>query len=167
MRISWRSQYPFGSKKDSKISLALKRDEQLRLDVAQISKGLFHDADERLSNRFANDHAASTGSKRIESREPVAFAYRCKVRVDGIDVPLSSRATTDCEVLIRLATSVCVRPARLRASIIALASPNSSVHAGLALRNSKSRADFLCGFNSGIVDTQLCDQHFTRLVADS
>lgn len=55
------------------------------------------------------------GSKMIRSLVPVAAASRSSVRVDGLTLPLSSRAITPCLVPIRCASSSCVSPAARRA----------------------------------------------------
>ena len=55
----------------------------------------------------------------MRSRVPVALATFSSVRVDGGIRPLSSRATADCVVFIRAASSAWVNPARLRASMSA------------------------------------------------
>ena len=57
------------------------------------------------------------GSKLIRSLVPVACAILSSVLVDGRLRPLSSRATTDCVVSIRSASSAWVSLARVRASI--------------------------------------------------
>jgi hypothetical protein len=56
---------------------------------------------------------------------PVARAKRSSVRVEGFTRPPSSRAITVCVVFIRRASAACVRPARERAEIIAVAKANS------------------------------------------
>ena len=69
----------------------------------------------RLTARVRQPNHA--GSKLILSRVPVARATLSSVRVDGWIRPLSRRATTDCVVPIRSASSAWVSSARLRASI--------------------------------------------------
>lgn len=66
----------------------------------------------------------------IFTRFPKAFAYRVKVRPEG-SFPrirlLSSRATADCVVPMRAATSACVRPADARAAMILSSSESSAL----------------------------------------
>src|SRR3989442_9381397 len=77
-------------------------------------------------------------------RGPVALARRSSVRIEARGRPLSRRATTGCVVPIFRASSSCVRPARLRASITADARANSSSRASYAFRYFGSFIHFLC-----------------------
>ena len=54
---------------------------------------------------------------RTTARAPTALAKRWTVRIDGVPLPLSMRATTLWVVPMRAATSPCVRPACVRAAI--------------------------------------------------
>ena len=65
---------------------------------------------------------------------PVARATFSSVRVDGGVRPLSNRATADCVVFIRAASSAWVRPARVRASISARATSYSGPSCSYASR---------------------------------
>ncbi len=67
-----------------------------------------------------------SGSKTILNLHPVALAIFLNVRVEGMLFPLSSRAMAVCVVFIRSASCACERFARVRASINALMSANSS-----------------------------------------
>ena len=69
--------------------------------------------------------AAAGGVWRTTARAPTALAKRWTVRMDGVPLPLSMRATTLWVVLMRAATSPCVRPAFVRAAISSRASSNS------------------------------------------
>jgi hypothetical protein len=70
-------------------------------------------------------YAAVKGSMRTTARAPTALAKRWTVRMDGVPLPLSMRATTLWVVPMRAATSPCVRPAFVRAAISSRASSNS------------------------------------------
>jgi hypothetical protein len=59
-------------------------------------------------------NAPQPAFNRISILLPVALAYLRKEAMDGAR-PLSSRATADCEVPMRLATCACVSFARVRA----------------------------------------------------
>ncbi len=73
--------------------------------------------------RLAGD---PSGSKTILSLCPVALAIFLSVRVEGMVLPLSSRAMAVCVVFIRSASYACERFARVRASIRALMRASSS-----------------------------------------
>jgi len=77
-------------------------------------------------------YAAVKGSMRTTARAPTARANRWTVRMDGVPLPLSMRATTLWVVPMRAATSPCVRPAFVRAAISSRASSNF-VHANVWL----------------------------------
>jgi hypothetical protein len=62
---------------------------------------------------------------RAKARAPTALAKRWTVRMDGVPLLLSMRATTLWVVPMRAATSPCVRPACVRAAISSRASSNS------------------------------------------
>jgi len=65
------------------------------------------------------------GSIRTTARAPTAWAKRWTVRMDGVPLQLSMRATTLWVVPMRAATSPWVRPACVRAAISSRASSNS------------------------------------------
>jgi hypothetical protein len=65
---------------------------------------------------------------RTTARAPTALAKRWTVRIDGLPLPLSMRATTLWVVPMRAATSPCVKPACVRAAI------SSRKYAAAALR---------------------------------
>src|SRR5215471_7683667 len=94
--------------------------------------------------RHAAECRPSRGSNLISKRKPVAAAKRSRVRMEGRTRPLSRRAITGCVVRILRASSCCVRPARLRASITADAKTNSSSRASYALLYFGSFIHFLC-----------------------
>jgi hypothetical protein len=62
-------------------------------------------------------YAAVKGSMLTTARAPKALAKRWTVRMDGVPLPLSMRATTLWVVPMSAATSPCVRPAFVRAAI--------------------------------------------------
>ena len=86
----------------------------------------------------------AVGTKLMIKRDPVAFAKRSSVRIDGRPRPLSSRATTGCVVPIFRASASCVRPARLRTPMAAAARTNSSSSAAYAFRYLGSFIHSLC-----------------------
>ncbi len=80
----------------------------------------------------------------ICTRLPNALAYRVKVRPEG-SLPciklLSRRATADCVVPIRAATSACVRPTDARAAMILSSSASSALASSHSLRKFGSSSD--------------------------
>src|ERR1019366_10674370 len=87
------------------------------------------------------------------------------VRVDGLVPPPSSRATTACVVFMRRASCSWVIPARLRASIMAAVSENSSSSALYSRRyfgsfiqsscRSSTRARLIVGYLLGPLQSQV------------
>jgi hypothetical protein len=69
-------------------------------------------------------YAPVKGSMRTTARAPTALAKRWTVRMDGVPLPLSMRATTLWVVPIRAATTHLVRPAWVRAAISSRTSSN-------------------------------------------
>ena len=104
---------------------------------------------------FLHTAGASSGSKLMRKRLPVAFAYFSKVRVDGILPPPSSRATTACVVFMRRATCCCVKPARDRASIRAAVRENSSSSASYSRRYLGSSSTLCANHQHGYVSLVL------------
>ena len=82
----------------------------------------------------------------ITTRLPNALAYRVRVRPEG-SLPriklLSSRATADCVVPMRAATSACVSPADARAAMILSSSASSALASSHSLRKFGSDKDLL------------------------
>ena len=63
-------------------------------------------------------HAGAKGSIRTTARAPTALAKRFTVRLDGVPLPPSMRATTLWVVPMRAATTPGVRPACVRAATL-------------------------------------------------
>ena len=80
------------------------------------------------------DIAFLIGCKRIKISQLVALAYRLSVRIDGRLFPLSSLATADWDVPIRLAISSWERPLLVLASINCRARSNSACDSSKASR---------------------------------
>ncbi len=121
MDLNMKAEYDLSKLKARKNTYASKLKKPVTM---RLSEGL-----SLVERRRPCAHASVKGSIRTTARAPTALAKRCTVRMDGVPLPLSMRATTLWVVPMRAATSPCVRPACVRAAISSRASSNSGAGA--------------------------------------